>query len=64
MWVIQNLIAYGKVPKATSADPRNGPMWVIMPALRSKMKRVVFDSIQSASAISPYFIDEEGLGIW
>ena len=30
----------------------------------TQMKRVIFDSIQSARATSPYFIDEEGLGIW
>ncbi len=28
------------------------------------MKRVIFDSIQAAHAVSPHFIDEAGLGIW
>lgn len=40
------------------------PICVIVPALRPKMKRVVFDSIQAAHAVSPYFIDEDGFGIW
>lgn len=40
------------------------PICAIVPALRSDMKRVIFDTTASARAVSPYFIDEEGLGVW